>query len=485
MKLLLGGSLFFSVLHSWLLWDKQPGISVTLFCVSLLTYFIYFLNKNEKIKNKKGLILCVPIILLSLTYFIFNNSFFQILNIFVICGLWLILCITITGKELKFKNLITKISNLIIGPFDYFDLTLKEFKNLFTTKENSNEKTEAFRKILKSIIITIPIVIVVILLLTSADSIFANMFGGIGDKIEEIFTSEQIPYLIARIIVIAIIFIYMASFLYNVVKENTLYNKEITKESKGIKIEGITIQMILTVLNIIYLIFCTIQILYLFTKNEMALDFNYAEYARQGFFQLMFVSFINFALIFAIHTNKKETTDFQKKYTKMMEIVMEIFTQIIIISAFYRMFLYEQTYGYTYLRLFVYFTLITEFIFMLPTIWYTLGKKINLLKIGLTIVTIIYIALNYINVDSVIARNNINRYYKGKEESFDFSYLKYNTGTDAIPEIMKLLDVYDMKLQIEVKQYLKNENTRLQKKQSWQEWNISKQVARKYLENIE
>ena len=482
MKLLLGGSLFFSFLHSWMLWDKEPGISVALFCIPLLTFFIYILNKNGRIKNKKGLILCVPIILLSLTYFIFNNSFFQTINVFVICGLWLILCISITQNELKFKNIFTKISNLIIGPFDYFQLTTSELKKIFTEKENTNENAVLFKKILKSIIITLPIVIIVIFLLTSADSIFADIFSGIGNTVENIFDIDELPYLAARIIVIALIFIYMSSFLYNIIKENTLFNKEIVAERKGLKLDGITIQMILTILNIIYLIFSTIQILYLFTKNELSADFNYAEYARQGFFQLMFVSLINFVLISVIHTNKKEISEFQKKYIKFMEVLIEIFTQIIIISAFYRMFLYEQTYGYTYLRLFVYFTLIAEFIFMLPTIWYTLGKKINLFKIGLTIATIFYLVLNYINVDALIARKNINRYYEGKK--IDFYYLKNCTGTDAYSEISRLLDTEDVQLKNNVKNYLNNEKAKLEEKQNWQEWNLSKQMAKKYLENI-
>ena len=47
-------------------------------------YIIYILEKNEKIENSKAKILIIPIILLSATYFLFNNSFFNDLNILVI-----------------------------------------------------------------------------------------------------------------------------------------------------------------------------------------------------------------------------------------------------------------------------------------------------------------------------------------------------------------------------------------------------------------
>lgn len=484
MRLLLGGSFFFSILHSILLWDKQPGIAVLLFCIALLTFFIAILNKNQKIRNRKGLILCVPIVLLSLTYFIFNNKFFQTMNAFVICGLGLMLILDLTQKELEWKYLFTKIFSLIIGPFEYFHSILEELKKMFFKKENSSKKVETLKRVIKSFIVIIPIVLIIIFLLVSADSIFANIFCGISDTIENLFDSNELPYLMARIFAIIIIFIYMSSFLYNILMEDTVYHKEKQQEKKGIAIDGITIQLLLTILNIIYFVFCTIQILYLFTKTEIPDNFNYAEYARQGFFQLMFVSFLNFVLLYGIHSNRKEVSSFQKKYTVWMELGMELFTQIIIISAFYRMFLYEQAYGYTYLRLFVYFILMAEFLFMLPTMWYTLGKKVNLLKAGLTIATVLYLILNYINVDAFIARNNINRYYENNEQDFDFYYLKYYTSTDAIPEIQRLLNTEDIKLKKQVRRYLEMEKLDLQKKESWQEYNLSKQRARKCLENI-
>lgn len=484
MKLLLGGSFFFSILHSILLWEKQPGIATVIFCITLLAFFIYILAENKKITNKKELVLCVPIVLLSLTYFIFNNPFFQIMNLFVICALWFILIINITQKENESHKLMGKIFSLIMGPFECFQYIGEELKKLCCKKENSSQRAKLIKRVLKALVITVPIVCIVVFLLTTADSIFANLFSGISKTLENLFDSDELPYFIARIFSIIFIFFYMASFLYNIIMKNTMCDKEKQTVKKETKIDAITIQTIVTILNIIYLIFSIIQIMYLFTKTQMPSNFNYAEYARQGFFQLMFVSLLNFILLYIVHSNLKETTKFQKKYIVIMELTMEIFTLIIIASAFYRMYLYEQAYGYTYLRLFVYFILVTEFLFMLPTMWYTIGKKVNLWKTGLSITVIMYLILNYSNVDALIARNNINRYYENQQEDIDFYYLKCCTGTDAIPEIQRLLNTDDVPLKQQVIRYLKTEKQKLEEKETWQEYNLSKQKARNCLKEI-
>ena len=63
--------------------EEKLGLSVILFIIPLLIVIYVILEKNNRIKNKKGLILLIPIILLSATYFIFDNLFFKILKLFL------------------------------------------------------------------------------------------------------------------------------------------------------------------------------------------------------------------------------------------------------------------------------------------------------------------------------------------------------------------------------------------------------------------
>lgn len=70
------GSLILSLTQSILFYGKQIGISMLIFEVVCNGIILFVLNKKEKIQNKAGLWLMVPIVLLSSTYFIFANRTF-------------------------------------------------------------------------------------------------------------------------------------------------------------------------------------------------------------------------------------------------------------------------------------------------------------------------------------------------------------------------------------------------------------------------
>ena len=86
-----------------------------------------------------------------------------------------------------------------------------------------------------------------------------------------------------KILLIVCVFSYLLCLFDYIISR---YKKEEKEEVRNNPKDNFTIKMILTVLNIIYLIFCYIQIKSLFMRN---VDINYAQYARQGFFQLMIV----------------------------------------------------------------------------------------------------------------------------------------------------------------------------------------------------
>ena len=180
-------------------------------------------------------------------------------------------------------------------------------------------------------------------------------------------------------------------------------------DEKAEKKESYTIRMMITVLNLVYLVFCFTQIKVLFTEQNI----KYSEFARKGFFQLMIVSLINIVMILKANNKNLRETEKQEKYKKTMCIVMVIFTLVIIISAFARMTLYQQNYGYTRLRVLVDLTLITEIILLIPTVIYILENKINLIKTYFVIIITMYCIVNFVNIDKFLVLK-ANIFHKSK-----------------------------------------------------------------------
>ena len=486
MGIIIGISAFLAILQSILFWNRDPGISVFIFVLACILYLIYILSKNKKIVNKKALIFVIPIILLSSTYFIFNNELFKILNIFVIVALGIIMCVYLCKPKIKWPNFLKKIGCVLGGMFESVSDVIDTFK--IPENKRDNESLEKVKKIGKSLLITIPIILVVLILLMSADQVFERIFDKVFLNLSEVLSLDGIVKLLSRLSVILITFLLCGGFIVNLVKDNTMFTKEDEDTKVTLKFENLTINMILTILNIIYLIFSFIQITNLFMNTSNDSNFDYSSYARQGFSQLMFVSFINFVILIVANINKIEKTKSQKIYNKIMSLLIILFTLIIIVSAFYRMNLYQETYGYTYLRIFVDFVLISEALISIPIIIYLLGKKIDILKSGIIIASFMFALLNFINIDNFIAEKNIGRYFNNpKNSNFDISYL-CNLGTDATTQITRLLKSDDEYIVKRTEKYLYEQKQSLNlDKMDWQEYNISKKEAKEILDsqNIE
>ena len=170
----------------------------------------------------------------------------------------------------------------------------------------------------------------------------------------------------------------------------------------------------------------------------------------------MVVSLINFLVLLKLRITKNRNR--KDKKLKVLGIFLLVFTICLDLIAGMRMFLYEQEYGYTYLRLLVYFVLITEIIITIPIFISLSGKKINVFRSILIIISVTYVGLNFINIDNLIARNNINRYLKDPENvDLDMSYILYSTGIDATKQKVRVLSLGTSNLSVEAKEKLKND----------------------------
>ncbi|MCK5566761.1 MAG: DUF4173 domain-containing protein, partial [Actinomycetia bacterium] len=212
--------------------------------------------------------------------------------------------------------------------------------------------------------------------------------------------------------------------------------------------------------------------------------YTYAEYARRGFFELVVVSVINFIIILiAVSFIRKENRKVHLASKILLSLLVGL-TFVLLISAFYRMLIYEQAYGFTYLRIFVQaFMVLLFFLFIINIIyiWYT---KLPIIKSYFVVTLIVYIVLNFSNVDLIIARNNIDRYIETGQ--IDMEYLK-GLSYDAIPEMQRLIDIdlkneniYGVKhedIKDGILVFFNDKKLELDTQEHWQSFNISRYRA--------
>ncbi len=467
------------VLFDILFYNKTLGISYLIFISFIILVFVLIFRGSFKKLNNLTWLFMVPIFMLSLTFFLYSNPVLKILNSLVVPLLVIVFCSLVSGINKSDWSDIRFLGDIIKRIFIPFGFIHKPFVTLSRVTSGSDSKSRVLPKIALGILIAVPILAIIIWLLSSADVIFKDLFLNI-----------PLSKIIKHFLVVVAVTIYGISFLWALLKAFDERGSSVYGRIKWkLFLDPVVLLTVLVLINIIYIIFSTIQFAYLFGGSNFILPsaYSFAEYARRGFFELVTVSIINFGiLLFGITFVKKE----RKKIFNSLKVLLTffvLFTFVLLISAFYRMLLYEQAFGFTYLRIFVQaFMVMLLFLFIINIayIWYL---KLPIIKSYLIVSLAVYIVLNFINVDAVIAGNNINR-YEGSGE-IDIDYLK-GLSHDAVPQMQRLIITgdeaaagKDKEISAEVLEHFRQRNTALEDQKSWQSFNISRYRAEVVIED--
>ena len=446
-------------------YNRTLGITYPIFILLILVVTALVFFKAYSGLENRAWIWAAPILILAVTFAIYSNQVLKLLN-FIIIPYLLVMIISLVSttnradwSDIRFMADFFK---RVFVPFSYIHMPFITFSRI--QNKSSKNKKRILPRIAIGVLISIPILALIIWLLSSADIVFKGLFVNIPvSKIVKHF------FLILVITVYAICFFWALLKVFDE-KERPKYRKINWKRF----LDPVILMTILSLLNIVFCVFSVIQFKYLFGGESyiQPSTFTYAEYARRGFFELVAVAVINFLIIFiAVLFLKKEN----KKSNIAIKILLSLlvgFTFVMLASAFYRMLVYEQAYSFTYLRIFVQaFMVLLFFLFIINIvfIWY---ERLPIIKAYFITTLVVYITLNFANVDVIIARNNIYRY--NETGQLDMEYLK-GLSFDAIPEMEKLLE--DKEVGDDVLAHFKQKKMELQEQDSWQSLNYSRERA--------
>ena len=473
-------SVLLGILSDILFYKKPLGISYPIFVVAFYGVFLWNLRYKIALTFSFGWFLTIPIVALSSTYFFFSNQVLALLNFLIIPVLIIAQTILITEAnkhqwydERFFKDILHGMFTRALGN------TTKPFVIGLSTIRigKSHEKHEVIKKVLLGLAISLPLLIIIISLLASADQIFKHFI----DEISRSFGTINISDFSFQGFIVLLITMIAFSYTWSFSNSNDSIQTHIqssTIETNNRSWDPIISITILVVINCVYLVFTSIQFAYLFGSINHVLppDFTYAEYARRGFFELLMVTLINFSLLLSSIRLTRKDGKFIARAVRLLHSLLVLCTMVILISAFFRMSLYETAYGYTYLRVLTHSFMVFLCVLFMIAFYKIWNERISLLKPYIVVSIMAYMIINFANIDVLITKNNIERYLEtGK---LDTQYLR-NLSYDSIPELVNLLD--DQKVSTDIKKYLTERQEEISKKQPWQAFNLSKHRAKQVL----
>ena len=299
--------------------------------------------------NKKAYLLIIPIVLIIISNLVLKvlkgnlDGTNQLLNIIVLPLLISTYLFMLVRSDFK-----VSLENMFLG-FKLFPKNL--FKNLKFIKINTKkDKNDKVINIIFGTIIGVFISGLILALLTSADDYFDKFLSSITININVDF---NLWYVIKGTIYFVILF---------VISINLFKNKEITlKESKMSRANKTVVTTMLFIVNFVFVLFLISEISKLCGNFlKVPKGYIYSSYAREGFFQLLFVTLINFGII--LYLIYKTNLVKEDKKVKCLVLSLIAFSIFLIFNSYYRMFLYIGKFGFTNLRLQVILFLFMEII---------------------------------------------------------------------------------------------------------------------------
>ena len=166
---------------------------------------------------------------------------------------------------------------------------------------------------------------------------------------------------------------------------------------------------------------------------------SYAAYAREGFFQLCFVSLINLIIIFTLHLFMKRSGKSSVVSLRIISVIYSVFTLALISTAVSKMLLYINNKGLTQKRVYsTWFMLVVAVIFILVIIK-QIFPRFKLGFASLFVSVILFSVLFVSNPDALIARYNVEQCLNGKFEVEDIESIT-KLGDSAVPYAAKIYE---------------------------------------------
>ena len=443
-----------------LFWKQPGGINFFIFVLITLLCGLIPLWLEKISIPWTSYILLAPIAFFALMLAFRAEPFTNATNGLITLGSVVLFTLTLrkgTWVQFNFKDhLITPLKftlTLFSGSILFFSRTKPESSETsvevseeLEEENKSGEKPKKPKKIapyLRGILLALPLIIIFACLLSSADPVFNSHI----QTIRGLFKIENLGETIFRSTYIFVIaYILLSAYYYGLVESEKLeagpVEKPMFKPFLGMIESGI----ILSAVNLLFLIFVILQFTYLFggTENITVEGFTYSEYARRGFFELVAVAVISLGMFFGLSQETTRENKTQSRLFSGLGLLLVAQVGVMLISAHTRLSLYEAVYGFTRLRSITHIFIFWLGILLLVAAILELTRRMY--RLPLAVILFIFgfgLTVNIVNLDKFIVEQNILQALEDDGQSdytgLDVHYL-YTLSNDAVPPLVEYYD---------------------------------------------
>ena len=423
-----------AVLYDIFFWQLDPGLGFTIFALALIAAIVLTAGLAGHVRHRSAYLLLLPLVILGATRSLYSNDFVAV-AVPVAFGVLLLtfVILLLTRNPHKYRFHFSRVP-LLRSP----NLPLLRLPEVFRDLLGA-DKTRT-RAIVWGVIIAVPLLAAFTALFAGADAIFSEWLKALA-----------IPEALWRTLRTVILTGLFSGILYALVHPEHILSAKIHAAKK---LETVLVSTVLILINGLFAIFVAIQIKYLFGSATYVLKngLTFADYARNGFFQLVWVMVLAALILIVVY--RSAAVHGHRPFTSALQILLIVQVGIVAASALRRMNLYQTAYGFTVLRLYVEWFIYFVFTLLAFAGLAVLGKISfsRFVHVSLCGAVLALTAVGAVNVDRQIADENVRRFALEKQ-TVDLEYLA-RLSADAVPGIVRLSEPEALK-RLSVEQVLR------------------------------